>query len=271
MSDKNLEREEVVSEKGGSRLIGRLLPPAVRFYLRSQVDQAEQLTIDLDGRDRQIITGYLPGVSVSARQVIYDGIHVDAVQLSAKGIRINVGQIIRGKPLRLLKSFPVAGQISLRQADLDASLRSPLLKEGLLNFWRSLIQIPAVAQDIELRYGRLPVQADVSLLEPTIRLGQGCLGFSFYPATSKNSIADFPVVLATQLSISAGQYLLLTSPVWLSHIDEFDDYVVSDAEVGNVSELLEGFKWDLGEDTELTQLDIQPSQLACCGQVLVRP
>ncbi len=31
----------------GSRIIGRLLPAAVRLWLRSQVEQVEQLSIDL--------------------------------------------------------------------------------------------------------------------------------------------------------------------------------------------------------------------------------
>jgi hypothetical protein len=34
---------------------------------------------------------------------------------------------------------------------------------------------------------------------------------------------------------------------------------------------LDGFQWDLGKDTQITQLVLQPEQIACEGQVLVNP
>ena len=114
-------------EEKGSRIIGRILPAAVRLWLRSQVEQVEHLSVVLEGRDRDIISGYLPGVSVSAMRTIYRGIHIGELRLSAQDIRINVGQVVRGKPLRLMQIFPVIGEVALSAADLNASLGSALL------------------------------------------------------------------------------------------------------------------------------------------------
>ena len=139
----------------GSRLIGRILPAAVRFWLRSQVEQVDSLSLALEGRDRQLLSGYLPGVSVSAEQAIYQGIHIGQLQLSAQDIRINVGQVVRGKPLRLLKVFPVLGEVALTSDDLNASLSSELLAGGLRDFWQSLLQIPALAEEVEIDMVRL--------------------------------------------------------------------------------------------------------------------
>ncbi|MEL7330763.1 MAG: DUF2993 domain-containing protein [Cyanobacteria bacterium J06560_2] len=267
--------EDGSEKKGGSRIIGRILPAAVGFWLRSQVEEIAQLEIDLEGRDRQILKGFIPGVAVSAQQAIYRGIHVGQVQLSAKDIRINIGQVVRGKPLRLLKTFPVTGAVVLSEADLKASLRSPLLSAGLLDFWRSLISIPAIAQDVKARYGSLAIQPNVVLSQPNIRLEEGCLGLSFYPCSSGNissadSLENKPVVLGAKLSVVSAQYLQLSSPCWLTDLTELS-VLASGSPVGIPVDSLEGFQWNLGQDTQLNQLETHPDRLVCSGVVTVQP
>lgn len=250
---------------GGSRIIGRLLPAAVKLWLRSQVEQLDQLSIELAGRDRQILSGYLPGVSVAAEAAIYQGIRITQVQLSAKDIQINVGQVIRGKPLRLLKEFPVQGQALLSADDLNASLASPLLTEGLDSFWQSLIQRPDMAEAVSAQYGLLPVQPDVVLHRPQIRLSGGRLGLRFYPATSTET-AERPVVLGTGLCVVSGHILQLNSARWLNQLDDLDQL-----NAGVPVAVLDGFQWDLGQDTELSQLAIKKSELLCAGTIAVKP
>ncbi|MEO1389985.1 MAG: DUF2993 domain-containing protein [Cyanobacteria bacterium J06634_6] len=255
----------VDAKKGGSRFISKLLPPAVKLWLRSQVESVEQLQIDLSGRDRQIITGYLPGVSVSAQRVTYQGIQISDVQLSAKDIRINVGQVVRGKPLRLLKAFPVIGTVLLSCEDLDASLGSPLLAEGLNGFWRSLVSRPDVADAVCDRYGKLPLASDMMLARPTVQIGVHRLALSFYPATAAET-ARSPIVLSSVLSVVDGRFLKLTDPRWLDGVEQ-----ISQPAAGIPIESLEGYQWDLGKDTQLSQLTIQPSQLLCEGEITVLP
>lgn len=251
--------------RGGSRIIGRLLPAAVRLWLRSQVENVGQLSIELAGRDRQLLSGYLPGVNVSAQKAIYQGIHITQVQLSAQDIRMNIGQVVRGKPLRLLKAFPVKGSTVLSADDLNASLLSPLLVEGLDSFWRSLILRPDVAASVRAHYGSLPLQADVALSRPAIQLSEGRLSLSFYPATLDET-AEEPVILGTALSVVAGHVLQLNSVRWLSQLGELAH---DDAGVPVVA--LEGFQWDLGQATELSQLELKDSLLLCAGKIMVMP
>lgn len=253
------------TKSGGGRVVGRLLPAAVKLWLRSQVQQIENLSIDLAGRDRQLISGYLPGVSVAAQQAIYQGIHITQVQLSAKDIRINIGQVIRGKPLRLLKAFPVQGETALSSEDLNASLASPLLAEGLTNFWRSLTQQPEVSQAVNNQYGLLPLADEAKLHQPQIRLGAGCLGLSFYPMTPAET-GERPVILGVELSVVSGHILQLSSARWLSHLDE-----LSQRDKGTPVDALEEFHWDLGRDVQLSLLKLQPSQLLCSGEIMVNP
>ncbi|MEL6468412.1 MAG: DUF2993 domain-containing protein [Cyanobacteria bacterium J06623_4] len=273
-------------ERRGSRIIGKVLPPAAQLWLRSQVEQVEQLAINLDGSDRQILSGYLPGVTVSAKKALYKGIAIQCVDLSATDIRINIGQVVRGKPLRLLKKFPVQGDAEISAADLDASLDSPLLMAGLNDFWRSLIEIPAFAQSVQSIYGQLPVHPDVIVQNPQLRLGEACLGLSFYPAIASSrdtaasvaKTAERPIILGTGLTVVDRHYLQLNSPCWLTSLDDMSTFFNDNDDNADTEPIphqpmaaLEGFRWNLGKETQLTQLSLQPDQIRFCGQVMVIP
>ncbi len=259
------ENADFHSDAGGSRIIGRILPVAVRLWLLSQVERVDELSLQLEGRDRDIITGYLPKVSVSAEQAVYRGIHLSQVQLSAIDIRINVGQVIRGKPLRLLKGFPVLGTVALTAGDLTASLTSPLLAEGLESFWRSLLlQNPALVPIVAARYGQLPLHSKMSFERSQICLGDQSLGLSFYPHALGKTAPD-PIILGTKLTAS-GNLLQLKSPRWLKSLAD-----LSNLAQGEPIETLDGFQWNLGRDVQLTQLALCPSQLLCQGQISVNP
>ncbi len=249
----------------GSRIIGRVLPAAVKLWLRSQVEQVDELSLALEGRDRDILSGYLPGVSVSAAQAVYRGIHIGQLQLSAQDIRVNIGQVLRGKPLRLLKVFPVLGEVSLTADGLNASLDSPLLDEGLRNFWRSLIQNPALAQTVQSRYGPLSIHQDMTLSSAKIRLGDQRLGLSFYPKVDDQQV-DQPVMLGTGLSVISGNCLQLDSPHWLPSLASLNEM----SECEPIDEL-QDFQWDLGSDTQLSDLVLQAEALLCKGQIIVNP
>ncbi|MGB3293804.1 MAG: DUF2993 domain-containing protein [Phormidesmis sp.] len=252
------------SLKGG-RILERILPAAVQLWLRSQVEQVEHLSLQLEGRDRDIVSGKLPGVVVSAQKAVYRGIHIAQLQLSAQDIRINVGQVVRGKPLRLLKAFPITGEVSLSHDDLNASLASPLLAAGLKDFWRSLMQTSSLDKTVATLYGQLPLQSDVELHNLQVRLGDQQLGLSFYPR-AQTQIATRPIVLGTKISIVSGNRLQLESPRWLESLED-----LTDADKGVPITSLHHFQWNLGQGTQLTQLSVQAEQLFCSGRLTVSP
>jgi hypothetical protein len=249
----------------GSRVMGRLLPAAVRLWLRSQVEQVDDLSVSIGGRDRDILSGCLPSVSVSAVRAVYQGIHLGHLRLSAQDIQINLGQIIRRKPLRLLKAFPVAGDITLSADDLNASLGSALLQGGLRDFWRSLAQNPLLTQSIKARYGPLPLHTDMILHQAQIRLGNQCLALSFYPQVGAQ-LANQPVILGAGLSAVEAHGLQLESPRWLQTLSE-----VADTSKGEPITALQKFRWNLGSDTQLSELTLLPERLLCKGQLMVNP
>ena len=103
-------------------LISKVLSPALRLWLRSQVESVAELNFSIQGKDRQILTGYIPSISLNSSRAVYQGLHLGEVELLGENIRINIGQVLKGKPLQLLEPIQVTGQVRLDQADLEASL-----------------------------------------------------------------------------------------------------------------------------------------------------
>jgi hypothetical protein len=97
--------------------------------------------VKIEGSDRQIFSGAIPKVTAAARGAVYRGLHLTEVAIEGAGIRVNLGQVIKGQPLRLLESFPVFGVLRLIQADLNASLKAPLLADALSEFLLPLLAI----------------------------------------------------------------------------------------------------------------------------------
>ena len=145
MNTNNLEQgatpEQIPDTVGPkqSRIITKILAPAVRLWLRSQVQQASDLTVEILGSDRQILTGHIPSVAISAYQAIYQGLHLSQVGLIGKSIRINIRAVLRGQPLRLLEPVPVNVELLLRESDLNASLSAPLLSTALMDLLSILL------------------------------------------------------------------------------------------------------------------------------------
>lgn len=260
MSDGDIGSNVGVGRSG--RIIGKILPAAVRLWLRSQAEQIDSLEISLTGRDRDLLSGYLPSVSLEAEQAIYQGIHIGSLHLSAADIRINVGQVVRGKPLRLLRAFPVQGEVALTENDLNASLQSPLLAQGLTNFWRAIVQDPSVASDIKARYGALPMSADVQVSNAQTRIKENRLSLRFYPSSEALS-AEQPIAFSTGLEARDGNCLQLIDPQWIESLDTLDG--------GEPIDSLQYFQWSLGSDVDVECLSVEKSQMVFKGQIMVNP
>ncbi len=122
-----------------SHLISNILSPAVRLWLRSQVEGVEQLKFKITGHDRQILRGYIPLITLESYQAIYQGLHLGEIRAQANNIRINLGQVVRGKPIKLLEPIWLTGEVQLSQENLQASLGSALLQSGLKDLLKLLL------------------------------------------------------------------------------------------------------------------------------------
>lgn len=223
-----------------SHLISKVLSPAVRLWLRSQVQQVSELLVKISGSDRQILVGHIPHVSISARQAVYQGLHLTQVQLVGESIRINLGQVVKGQPLRLLEPVPVFVELLLQEPDLNASLGSSLLANGLTETLSTLL--PAT----------YPVEGAISWKQISIDSGQLILG-----ATQETAISvPKPVVIRTGIQLASSHELQLEQP---------------QLQIGSSWINLDSFKLDLGPEVDLQELTLNPGQIICRGRINVMP
>ncbi|MEB3293215.1 MAG: DUF2993 domain-containing protein [Synechococcales bacterium] len=257
-------------------LISKILAPAIRFWLKSQVEQIEQLQLDIEAGDRQFLSGRIPKVTLAAQGALYQGIHLSQAQLVGENIHVNLGQVLRGKPLQLLEPFPIALNLFLTEADLNLSLQAPLLATALKGFLLNLLQssgdlmpthasVASSAQsersaqpDISPSPASPPVDLNLQNLKLTLEESRLCLSAQLI----SHSGTVTPIALRTGLQLHQTNQLILHQPQWLPH---------PTAKRGLPLDDLEGYPIFLGETTQLDYLTLQAGSLECQGQLQVNP
>jgi hypothetical protein len=231
-----------------SGLISKVLASAVTLWLKSQVESAEQLTVEINAGDRNILSGEIPEVQITAQNVIYQGIHLTSLTLTARDIATNLPQVLRGKPLKLKEAIPIAAQACLSDQDLNASLDAPLLEPVIRAFLADLLRSAEIETDPAALHNfqshLAPEQLTLSAQIPT-RSGE-----------------TQEVALRTQIHLTAPNQLTLNQVQWLTHARAKRGLPLTD---------LEGYSFDLGPDTEISYLAIASDQLKVEGNFKAYP
>ena len=114
-----------------TQLIRKVLSPAVRLWLRSQVDSVVALTFEVGGTDRQLLSGEIPTISILGEQVVYQGLCLSHIDIVGEGIKTNLRQVLRGKPFQLLEPIFVQATLRMIDRDMNQCLQAPLLANAL--------------------------------------------------------------------------------------------------------------------------------------------
>jgi hypothetical protein len=237
-------------------LISRVLSPALQLWVRSQVESVELLQIQIDSGDRQILSGYIPRVHLQADSVIYQGLHLSSLKITGKNIRINIGQILKGKPLQLLEPVPLWMDVTLIAEHVQASLTSGLLKQAIVETLLQLVgeQIEA-AFDSEVKAHQLTLHnSDLKLSDGLIRLNTTLL--------QEDSERSIPVTLQTGLALQQSNVLVLENPEW---------FPTPKAKRGLPLEDLQGHTFDLGPLVDFETFKIAEDSMILRGQLTVMP
>ncbi|MFB2895921.1 DUF2993 domain-containing protein [Aerosakkonemataceae cyanobacterium BLCC-F50] len=237
----NTESTETLQEQR-SRIISKVLSPAVKLWLRSQVEQAEDLQLRIEGGDRQILSGYIPKVTLFTSRALYQGLHLQQIGLVAENIRVNLGQVIKGKPLRLLEPIRAQGELLLSEDDLNASLESELLISGLNEFFQMLLKATGTNSPTlpnqQIHWQKITVDGNQIHLK-------ACL------LDSNSAIA-----ISTGVRISDRNQLHLDNPQ-------------IQGDLGFNSPNLASLTIDLGADVDIQELTLSNGQLICRGSISV--
>lgn len=251
--------ESSLKHPGGSRIISRILPPAIRLWLSSQLDHVENLVFKIEGRDRDILSGHIPEVSLSAEKAVYQGVHLSQAAVTAQTIRVNLGQVIRRQPLRLLAPFPVSGNVLLTTADFNLSLQSALLGEGIYDFLQRLVHAQPEAAQLQHILDCLPRRTVLPQYQPTADIRVDGIRLHLIPSPGETVPA---IAIATQLAIRDGHRLCLENPHWLA-----------DPQSASATPLpaLHGFEIDLGPEVTLTACELKADYMTLNGTIRVLP
>lgn len=229
-----------------------MLTPAVRLWLRSQVQSISTLEIEIGGSDRQILTGYIPRVSLKACKAVYQGLHLSQVQLVGESISINLGQILRGKPLRLLEPLPVSGELLLQEVDLNASLGAAILVDGLTEFLVTLLQTGFLPDSSTIWI----VNRQFSWQNPQIQIDSEQVAISaiLTPICGEPT----PILIRTGFRLASSHELQLDNPE-------------IQIPLGSPLTSLNRCQIDLGPEVAIEELTLIPGQLICRGRINVMP
>ena len=114
-----------------SKIITKILTPALKLWLNSQVEKLETLNLSVEGSDYQFLSGYIPEIILDSHQLVYKGLSLEEIKLKARNIRINVGQMLRGQSLKLLKDIKISGEVAISNESLKASISSTMLQDSI--------------------------------------------------------------------------------------------------------------------------------------------
>jgi LmeA-like phospholipid-binding len=222
-------------------IISSVLSPACRIWLRSQVSQVDHLHVDIAGGSRQILGGTIPRVAVVAAGAIYQGLSLGSIDLIADNIRINLPQVMRGQPLRLLEPIGVTAEAKFTEADLQASLASPLLSQALTDLLTQVLATP-LQVDRQMSWHRIEMIPHQLILHG-------------------NLLADgqpIPIKIAMGIDIQEG-HLLQLDPIAITCPIELPGSDITSHQI------------DLGTEVNITQLLVTAGELICQGQIQVNP
>jgi LmeA-like phospholipid-binding len=227
-----------------TRMIAKVLTKALKLWLRSQTSQIGHLDVQITASDRQLLSGSIPQVSIFAQNAVYQGLHLTEANLTAENIRINIGSILKGQPLKLSEPIPVCGNVVLTEAGLNASLASTLLTNALNDALIKLI--PEYSQKSK------------KIVWQKIIVGNKCLQLFAADTFQDNQLLE----IMLELELLSGHELQIRANRTQSCSDT----------AANVEpkQCLEQYL-DLGTDVDIQQLNLFPNQLECQGRIKINP
>jgi hypothetical protein len=228
------------SASKSTRMIAKVLTKALKLWLRSQTSKIGHLDVQIQASDRQLLSGSIPQVTIFAQNAVYQGLHLTEANLTAENIRINIGSVLKGQPLKLLEAIPVFGNVVLTEEDLNASLPSTLLSNALNDAMIKLIP------DYSLKSKKIIWQK--------IILGNN--HFLLFAADNSQNSHLSQIIVELEL-ISGHELQIQATPIQPCAIHEtgtrHKQYL------------------DLGTDTDIQELNLNPAQLTCQGMIKINP
>ncbi|MBC7881464.1 MAG: DUF2993 domain-containing protein [Anaerolineae bacterium] len=225
-----------------SQMFSNLFSPLLQAWVRSQVQQVDDLQVNVVGPDAAVMNGQISRVDISGRNLVYQGISARSLSMRGSDIRLDTRQ-----GLRLTKAVRADVALSLSEGDINNYLASPAFQEQTKN-WK--IKLPGslggAEQEvpIDLSNARARVLRNQLEINATVRLGKG------EPA---------PLRIVSGLEIANPHQLRLVDP-----------RLVADDGNSAPIDALKNTPILLGKDLEMRRLNIVPGMVFLEGSFQIQ-
>lgn len=233
--------------KHKSEIISRFLNPAIKFWVRSQLQEIETLNIEIHGGDRNILRGKIETVFLQAEKANYQGIYINHALVKTEEIAVNLGGILRGKPLKLLHPILAQGELKLQKNDLNKSIKSELLTQGLIDLVALLLEHKAINNPQQILEQYNFNWQDITLFTDKFIL----TGIIENKKAEKNTI-----IITAGLRLK-NDHTLLFNPIEIQGLFTSEIMVIDSFEV------------DLGNEVAIASLIINEEELFCQGKIKI--
>ena len=223
------------------KIITKVLTSAIKLWLRSQLNQVSHLEVQIEASDRQLLSGCIPGVLISASNAVYQGLHITQIELQAEKIQLNVASILKGQPLRLSAIVPVVGKLIITEQDLNNSLSSPLLLTAINDVL--ILLLPEYSLNSKaINWRKITLDNQVLILYGIPISDQDGAFFNIYLGLE---LLNGQELQLTQVQVKTDQEVLL---------EKNSPYMIN-----------------LGTDVDIEKISLIPEQLFCSGRINVNP
>lgn len=186
--------------------------------------------------------GTIPQVAVVAVGAIYQGLSLGSIDLVAENIRINLPQVLKGQPLRLLEPIAIAAGVKFSETDLQASLSAPLLSQAITDLLTQILTTSSQQSHWSIDWQQLQIAPQSLILQGNL--------------TTQGQTA--PIEISMGIDICDGHILILDPLKIVCALDLPGSHIHS-------------HRIDLGDEVNITQLELVSGQLLCQGRIQVNP
>ena len=172
------------------------------------------MDLTLRGSSLALLQGRLEGVDLKARQVRFDGLPLQRVEVSSGPVRLDLALLKPGRMLTLRDPFQVTGSVTLPGTELNVALGSERwrdLADWLAEQLLGVTPLGSIAIDNTVLELRAQVAAQTESVQRRFRLEAAAGTVQFCPLDAdgpSTSLPMDPAIRVTGVSLSAGQLTL---------------------------------------------------------------
>lgn len=226
-----------------SQVFSNLLSPVLQVWVRSQVQQVDDLQVTVSGPDSEVVNGRIRTIDITGRNVLYEGIPARTVNLRGTDIRLDTTGALRGGGLRLTQPVRADLALSFSEQDVNTYLASPTFQEQIRDL---RVQLPSQLGGDGFTQVRLEIQ------NPRVRLQQGRMDLAAVLRIGQGEPA--PIRVSTGIEVASPRQLRLTNA-----------RLVPEQGESTPIESLSGLLIELGEEVEVREVGILPGLLNLKG------